>query len=154
MDNPLIMMALPTGWRRRLCPAVAADFMLGNPLWRIAGPLLDNAFPFSQEAAIRPSLEHLGQLMDGGWSVLNYPGGRSNRGGMESFKAGARLLAVESRTPVVPIRVVLQKGSVFDRAGLISRGEVEVRFGPPIVFARNTDYREGTEQLEAAVRAL
>jgi len=154
MDNPLIMMALPRRWRRRLCPAAAADFILGNPLWRIGGPLLGNSFPFSREGAIRPSLEHLGQLLDWGWSVLIYPEGRSNREGMESFKAGAGLVAVESRTPVVPIRVVLHKGGVFDRAGLLSRGEVEIRFGPPIVFARNADYHKATEQLEAAVRAL
>jgi long-chain acyl-CoA synthetase len=154
IDNPLIMMALPTGWRRRLCPAAAADFMLSNPLWRIAGPLLGNAFPFSREGAIRPSLEHLGHLLDWGWSVLIYPEGRSNRDGMESFKTGTGLVAVESRTPVVPIRVVLQKGGVFDRAGLLSRGQVEVRFGQPLMFDRRTGYREATEKLEAAVRAL
>ena len=61
---------------------------------------------------------------------------------------------MESRTPVVPVRVRLHKGSVFDGAGLFSRGEVEVRFGEPMTFARRTDYREATTQLETAVRAL
>ena len=86
--------------------------------------------------------------------MLIYPEGRSNREGMESFKPGTGLVAVESRTLVVPIRVVLHKGSVFDRAGLLSRGDVEIRFGQPIKFRRREDYRVATEQLEAAVRAL
>ncbi len=154
MDNPFILMALPPRWRRRLCPAAAADFILGNPLRRIGGPLLGNSFPFSREGSIRTSLEHLGQLLDWGWSVLIYPEGRSNRDGMESFKAGAGLVAVESHTPVVPIRVVLHKGGVFDGAGLLSRGDVEIRFGQPIKYPRREDYRVATEQLEAAVRAL
>ncbi len=155
MDNPLIIMAMPTRWRRRLSPAAAADWMLPNPLWRIGAPLLGNAFPFSREGAIRPSLENLGQLLDGGWSILIYPEGQSYRDGvMESFKPGTGLVAVEGRTPVVPIRVVLNKRGAFDRGGLLSRGEVEIRFGEPINFGRRADYREATEQLEAAVRAL
>lgn len=155
MDNPLIIMAMPTRWRRRLSPAAAADWMLPNPLWRIGAPLLGNAFPFSREGAIRPSLENLGQLLDGGWSILIYPEGQSYRDGvMESFKPGTGLVAVEGRTPVVPIRVVLNKRGAFDRGGLFSRGEVEIRFGEPINFGRRADYREATEQLETAVRAL
>lgn len=51
-------------------------------------------------------------------------------------------IAVESRTPVVPVRVRLHNRSVFDGAGLFSRGEVGVRFGAPITFARCTDYGE------------
>ena len=155
MDNPLIIMAMPTRWRRRLSPAAAADWMLPNPLWRIGAPLLGNAFPFSREGAIRPSLENLGQLLDGGWSILIYPEGQSYRDGvMESFKPGTGLVAVEGRTPVVPMRVVLNKRGVFDRGGLFSRGDVEIRFGQPINFERRADYREATEQLEAAVRSL
>jgi long-chain acyl-CoA synthetase len=155
MDNPLIIMAMPIRWRRRLSPAAAADFMLPNPLWRIGAPLLGNAFPFSREGAIRPSLENLGLLLDWGWSILIYPEGQSNRNGvMESFKPGAGLVAVEGRTQVVPIRVVLNKRGVFDHGGLLTRGDVEIRFGKPIAFARKAEYREATEQLEAAVREL
>ena len=147
-------MALPSQWRRRLCPAAAADDIFGNRAWRYAAPLLANAFPFAREGAVRPSLENLGQLLDWGWSVLIYPEGYNTHGEMTSFKAGAGLIAVESRTPVVPVRVLLHKGSVFDGAGLFSRGEVEVRFGEPMMFTRRTDYREATTQLETAVRAL
>ena len=116
--------------------------------------MLGNAFPFAREGAVRPSLENLGQLLDWGWSVLICPEGYNTHGEMTSFKAGVGLIAVGSRTRVVPVRVRLHKGSVFDGAGLFSRGEVEVRFGKPITFARRTDYREATTQLETAVRAL
>ena len=154
LDNPLILMVLPSQWRRRLCPAAAADDIFESRVGRYAAPLLANAFPFAREGAIRPSLENLGQLLDWGWSVLIYPEGYNTHGEMIPFKAGAGLIAVESRTPVVPVRVRLHKGSVFDGAGLFSRGEVEVRFGEPLTFARHTDYREATTQLETAVRVL
>lgn len=154
LDNPLIFMALPFRWLWRLSPAAAADTVFSSPFWRVAAPLLGNAFPFSREGAVRPSLEHLGQLLDWGWSVLIYPEGRSTRGEIKKFRAGAGLVAVGSRTPVIPVRVVLHKGSVFDRAPLLSRGDVEIRFGQPITFPAGMDYREATAQLEAAVRAL
>lgn len=154
LDNPLIFMALPFRRLWRLSPAAAADVVFRSPFWRVAGPLLGNAFPFSREGAVRPSLEHLGQLLDWGWSVLIYPEGRLTRGEIKEFRAGTGLVAVGSRTPVVPVRVVLHKGSVLDGAWLLSRGDVEIRFGQPITFPPRMDYREATAQLEAAVRAL
>jgi long-chain acyl-CoA synthetase len=154
MDNPLIIMALPFHWRWRLAIAAAADDIFGNRVWRIAAPLLGNGFPFSRDGAIRPSLEHLGQLMDEGWSVLIYPEGYNTYGEMDSFKPGTGMVAVESHSKIVPLRVKLLKGSVFDRASLFSRGEVEIKFGEALSFPRRIDYREATERLEAAVRAL
>ena len=73
---------------------------------------------------------------------------------MEPFKAGAGQIAVESQTPVVPIRVKLRKGAVFDRASLLSKEEVEIGFGRPLTFPRDMEYLEAAGQLEAAVRAL
>ncbi|HEU0022880.1 MAG TPA: lysophospholipid acyltransferase family protein [Dehalococcoidia bacterium] len=154
MDNPLIIMAMPFGWRWRLSVAAAADDIFGNRLWQIAAPLLGNGFPFSREGAVRPSLEHLGRLMDQGWSVLIYPEGHNSYGEMDSFKPGAGMVAVESRSPIVPLRVRLSKAGVWDGAGPGARGTVEIRFGEALTFPRRTDYRQATEQIEAAVRAL
>ena len=154
LDSGLTLMALPPKLRRRLCPAAAADDVFGNPIQRFAAPLLGNAFPFAREGSVRVSLERLGWLMDRGWSILIYPEGRNTRGSMIPFKSGTGMVAVAGATPVVPVRVVLHQGSVFDRASLFSRGRVEVRFGPPLVFPPRSNYHEATEQLELAVRAL
>ena len=154
MDNPCIIMAMPRKWRWRLSIAAAADDIFGNPVWRVAAPLLGNGFPFSREGAVRPSLEHLGGMLDDGWSVLIYPEGRNSYGEMDSFKPGAGMVAVESRTTIVPIRVRLNKPGPWDGASPISRGHIDIRFGKALTFPKDRDYREATEQIEAAVRAL
>ena len=86
------------------------------------------------------------------------------------------LVAVQSGTPVVPMRVKLIKDGVFDRPSLLSRfmtgqsfsdderapglgflftrGKVEIHIGEPLVFPRNADYQGATARLEEAVRAL
>jgi long-chain acyl-CoA synthetase len=147
-------MAMPFRWRWRLSVAAADDDIFGNRIWRIAAPLLGNGFPFSREGAVRPSLEHLGRLMDQGWSVLLYPEGRNSYGEMDSFKPGAGMVAVESHSPIVPLRVRLRKAGVWDGAKPLARGRVEIRFGDALTFPKRTDYREATRRIEAAVRAL
>jgi long-chain acyl-CoA synthetase len=154
MDNPLIIMAMPLGWRWRLSVAAAADDIFGHRVWRVAAPLLGNGFPFSREGAVRPSLEHLGRLMDQGWSVLIYPEGRNSYGEMDSFKPGAGMVAVESHSAIVPLRVRLSKAGWWDGANPPARGRVEIRFGEALTFPRRIDYRQATERIEAAVRAL
>ncbi len=154
LDNPAIILALPPGWRWRLSIAAAADDIFGHPVRKIAAPLLGNGFPFSREGAVRPSLEHLGGMLDDGWSVLIYPEGRNNYGEMDAFKPGTGMLAVESRTTIIPIRVSLNKPGPWDGASPISRGRIDVRFGQPLNFPKGQDYREATEKIEAAVRAL
>ena len=154
MDSPTTLMAFPFKWKWRLSPAAAADAIFGHRLKGIANILLGNAFPFAREGAVRSSLAHLGQLLDMGWSVLIYPEGDRYLGEMEPFKAGAGLIAVESQTPVVPIRVKLHKRGLFDHASLLSRGEIEITFGRPLIFKPGTDYLDATARLEQAVRAL
>ena len=154
LDSAVTLMALPAGWRGRLSPAAAADDIFGPRIKGMSNVLLGNAFPFAREGSIRASLEHLGRLLDMGWSVLIYPEGGRPEGDIDPFKSGTGLIAVESRTPVVPIRVKLRKASIFDRGPLLSRGSIEVHFGEPIVFARGADYLEATARLESAVREM
>ena len=154
LDSAVTLMALPSGWRWRISPAAAADDIFGPRLKGMANVLLGNAFPFAREGSIRASLEHLGRLLDMGWSVLIYPEGGRYPEGMNPFKSGAGLIAVESRTPVVPIRVKLHKAAIFDRGPLLSRGKIDVHFGEPIVFPRGADYLEATARLESAVKEL
>ena len=165
-DNGIILSSIPLGWRWKLSVAAAADDIFGNPLRGLAATLIANAFPLAREGAIRRSLELLGARLDRDFSVLIYPEGKLTVAGpLQPFKSGTGLIAVEGGTPVVPMKLKINKMSVLDGIDLkhfapnvpvqwAPRGDVEVVFGRPIVFAAETDFSAATEQIQAAVAAL
>ena len=135
LDTPSILRALPHRLRTRVTVAAAADYFFSAPLPSLAMPLLLNAFPFSREGAVRASLEHCGDLVDAGWSVLVYPEGtRSVTGALQPFRAGSGLLAAGLRVPVVPIAVRGTHALLPKGRGRPRRGPVTVSFGYPIHF--------------------
>jgi long-chain acyl-CoA synthetase len=155
LDNVAILWAMPFRWRWRLAIAAAADDVFGYRLNAFYSSLLGNAFPFSREGAVRTSLEHLGHLMDSGWSILIYPEGKMTPfGEIQPFLGGTGLIAVDSNASVVPIRLKALKRGWFDRQFGIVRGHAQVVFGPPLSFPVGTPYLEATQRLEAAVRSL
>ena len=154
LDNPLIIEAIPTHWRRRLAIAGAAK-LWKNPVFWVMNPLLGNGFPLAQEGAIRPSLENMGKIIDNGWSVLIYPEGQLTIGGpIKPFMGGTGLVAVEGRLPVVPLKLHINHLGSPTRFPIFKRGSVEIRFGEPLKFSPGTDYQEATSTIEAAVRSL
>jgi long-chain acyl-CoA synthetase len=156
-DNMIILAHLPLVWRWRLSVAAAADDIFGNPIRGLGAAVLGNAFPLAREGAVRRSLELLGARLDRNFSILIYPEGELTVGGpMKPFKAGAGLIAVEGATPVVPMKVRINRFSWIDRRGpgTSPRGDVEVIFGAPILFAAGTDPIVATTRLEEAVAAL
>ncbi|MEE9284452.1 MAG: AMP-binding protein, partial [Dehalococcoidia bacterium] len=154
MDHVLILKAIPSRVRRRLAIAAAAD-VWRHPPWFIVNPLLGNGFPFAREGAIRASLENTGRILDGGWSVLIYPEGKITIGGpFQPFLSGVGLLAIEARTPVVPIRVYVHSVGVPPRFPIVKRGDIEIRFGDPVHFPPDTSYAEATQMIEDAIKAL
>jgi long-chain acyl-CoA synthetase len=154
-DNGIILTAIPVGWRWKLAIAAAADDVFGNKLNGFASAVLADAFPMAREGAIRHSLELLGARLDRNFSVLIYPEGKLTVGGpMQPFKAGTGLIAVEGRTPVVPMKLKIKTMSVIDRVGWPLRGDVEVVFGAPLVFDAGTDTTAATRRIEAAVAEL
>ena len=162
-DNGIILTSIPIGWRWKLAVAAAADDVFGNKLNGLASAILANAFPLAREGAIRRSLELLGARLDRKFSVLIYPEGKLTLGGpMQPFKSGTGLIAVEGRTPVVPMKLKIGNVSILDhwdrkwepfRANGW-RGNVEVVFGDPIYFAAGTSPADATAALQAAVAAL
>jgi long-chain acyl-CoA synthetase len=154
-DSPVLIRALPDAWRKRLAVAAAADYFFTRKNLGRAVALGLNAFPFSREGNIRPTLEHCAWLLDNGWSILLYPEGtRSTTGDIGPFKAGVGLLAVELGVPVVPVRLeglrdVLPKGRALPR-----RAPVRVRFGQPLRFPKGTPYDDAAAAMERAVREL
>jgi long-chain acyl-CoA synthetase len=155
LDSAVVIRALPRAWRQKLAVAAAADYFFTREFLGQSVALALNAFPFSREGNIRPTIEHSAWLLDHGWSILIFPEGtRSTTGEMAPFKAGTGLLAVELQVPVVPVRLtglhdVLPKGQAVPR-----RGRVTVHFGPALRFAPGTPYAEATQSIEAAVRSL
>lgn len=154
-DNGIILTSIPLGWRWKLAVAAAADDVFGNKLNGFFSAVLADAFPLAREGAIRRSLELLGARLDRNFSVLIYPEGKLTVGGpMQPFKSGTGLIAVEGATPVVPMKLRIKKMSILDRKGWPLRGDVEVVFGDPMMFASDTDPAEATRRIEAAVAAL
>jgi long-chain acyl-CoA synthetase len=156
-DNAIILTHLPLAWRWRLSVAAAADDIFGNPIRGLGAAVLGNAFPLAREGAVRRSLELLGARLDRDFSVLIFPEGELTVGGpMKPFKAGAGLIAVEGATPVVPMRVKINRLSWIDQRGpgTSPRGDVEIVFGEPIHFDAGTDAATATARLESAVAAL
>lgn len=79
------------------------------------------------------SLKKAKEQMKGGISLVFFPEGtRNSNGGLLPFKRGGLLLAVKTRTPIVPITIngssaVLPKGDWRIRGG-----EIEVTVGAPV----------------------
>ena len=154
LDNGLIIKAIPSQWRKRLAIAAAAK-LWRSPIAAVFNPLLGNGFPFSQEGAVRASLENLGSILDDGWSVLIYPEGKLTIGGpIQPFMSGTGLVAVGGGVPVVPLKLHIHSMGSYPRLPLLPRGDMEVRFGKPLEFSRRTSYADATSAIEQAVRAL
>ena len=148
-DSMVLAKVTPRGWRRHLSFAAAAEITFNKRLTGIFAALIANAFPLSRENAIRASLEHMGRLMDEGWSVVIFPEGEQRIGEpMLPFQSGTGMLAVESHTPVVPVHLVSEPRRRRCRT------RVTVRFGAPLTFPPGTSYIDATRQIEAAVQAL
>ena len=149
-DAFLILKILPGAIRRRLTYAAAAEITFAS-FWK--GPmasLFANAFPLYRRFGVRTSLEHMGNLLDAGWSIGIFPEGVQKIGDeILPFQAGTGLLAVECRAPVVPVRI-----SADGRAGLPWRRRLQVTVGEPLTFPAGTDYADATAGIEQAVRAL
>ncbi|MGA7669305.1 MAG: AMP-binding protein [Nitrolancea sp.] len=155
VDTPTVLRALPPSLRPRVAVAAAADYFYH---WRLLGfsvSFLLNTFPFSREGAVRSSLEHCGELVGAGWSILIYPEGtRSPTGKLQPFRSGIGVLASQLQVPVVPVAIkgtydILPKGRVWPR-----RGRVVVSFGEPIQFQAGANSASVTTTIERAVASL
>lgn len=154
-DFSAVRLALGSRHRRRLAPAVAADyFQATRRRWFFAAWL--GAFPFNR--AGRGGAESFAAahaLLDGGWSVLVFPEGtRSRTGTIAPFLPGVGLLARRTGRQVLPVRIVGIDAVLPKGARLPRRRAVEVRFGRPLRAEPAEDARAFAARLEAVVRAL
>ncbi len=155
LDAGLLLTSLPEPWRHRAFAAAAADYFFDTRVKATLSALALNAIPIERSKVTRRSAAQAAELIEDGWSMVIFPeGGRSPDGWGQPFRAGAAFLSVRTQVPVVPVHLegtgrILPKGS-----SKIVPGRTRVTFGAPIHPTPETDMRELSAEIEAAVTAL
>jgi long-chain acyl-CoA synthetase len=168
-DTPVILAALPPRWRYAIAPAMWKEFFdayfhperhslrsrLTNAFNFYGATLVFNAFTLpQQEAGVRETMRHIGDLVSDGWSVLIFPEGeRTTNGEILPFLPGVGMIASRLQVPVVPIRLIGVDRVLPRDAWMVHRGPVEVRFGSPMEL-RGNDFAALARQVRAQVCAL
>jgi long-chain acyl-CoA synthetase len=169
MDVPVILSALPGRWRARLAPAMLKEFFAAhfhpeghtrrqrftNSLNYHLACFYFNTFPIPQrEAGARHTLQYIGELTGGGWSILIFPEGvRSPTGEMKAFRGGIGMIASRLDVPVIPVRIDQVDQLLPVGSHLVRPGRVRVAFGAPLVL-RGDDYAALAQEVENRVRSL
>lgn len=153
LDTSALRLALGPGHRRRLAPAVAADYFSANRVrWFFAAWL--GAFQFVRSAS-PDSMAAAEALLARGWNILVFPEGtRTRTGELGAFRPGVGLIAKRSGRPVLPVLITGTHTILPPAARLPHRGQVEVRFGAPLTIGAGEDVRAFVARVETAVRGL
>jgi long-chain acyl-CoA synthetase len=170
VDVGFVQTALPARLRHRLATAAGGEALellhtppAGKSLpgkiydrvkW-VLGVSLLNLFPLPREAGFRESFAYAGESVDRGYSILVFPEGRHTTDGqMNPFRAGVGLLVKNLAIPVVPMRI----DGLFElkRAGkkFASPGQIYVKVGVPVRFARDSDPAAIARELQIKVEQL
>ena len=169
MDTPVILAALPPRLRYRVAPAMAKEFFkahffpeqhsrrawLTNSLNYYLAALFFNAFPLPQrEAGARQTLRYIGDVLDGGFSVLIFPEGRRTESGeIDRFRPGIGMIGARLDVPVVPVRIEGLDRVLHHRWKMAKPGPVRVAFGAPMRLTGD-NFAELARRVENAVRGL
>ena len=153
IDTPLILDALPWGWRSRTVVAAAADRFYRNHFYAVVTGLWINTFPFDRGGSLR-GLASAAEFLRSGHNVLLYPQATRSSSQISGFRAGVARLAAATGTPIVPIHVggsamIMPKGR-----GLIQRGRATVAFGDPIFPEEGESAPDLLDRVQASIAAL
>lgn len=112
-----------------------------------------NAYPVRRDGSDPAALRTALRLLEAGHALLVFPEGtRGNGEDLREAKAGAGMLAVLSRAPVVPV-YVRGSGRAWPRGRTLPRPEkIRVWFGPPLAFTSGSGPRK--ESYDAASREM
>jgi 1-acyl-sn-glycerol-3-phosphate acyltransferase len=155
LDTPVILQALPGGWRRRTSVVAAMDYFFKR---KTTGWLVSLAFatlPLERTGLSRETRERIDRLVADGWNLLMYPEGTRTRTGLLGpLHTGCARLAIKYGIPIVPIYLIgtfesHPKGSDWPKPR-----KVEVRFGKPLPPPVDGDHKALTERLHEAFREL
>lgn len=156
MDTPLILQALPRGWRRRTAVAAASDYFYRLPWLANVVSLAFNTVPVRRRSAGdgANAVSDLSRLLDERWSIVVFAEGtRSRDGSVGRLHAGAAVLAAAHGVPLVPVhisgtRAVMPVGRRWMRRGPGGRRQpVEVCFGPAVHMREGEHRREAMERV-------
>jgi 1-acyl-sn-glycerol-3-phosphate acyltransferase len=112
-----------------------------------------NAHPVRREGSDPAALRTALRLLEDGQALLVFPEGtRGSEEHLREGKAGAGMLAILSKAPVVPV-YVRGSGRAWPRGRSVPRpAKVRVWFGPPLEFSRSSGSRK--ESYDAASREM
>lgn len=141
--------------RRSVFIGAAKDYFFKNHvqsgLLRLVLPLV----AVDREGNIQHTLEQIGGYLDNGYSVVLFPEGTRAIGGhMLPFKPGIGVIAQELEVPIIPMKFIGNDAILPKGARWPKRGVTVVKVGSPLLFGRDGDYRQTTEELEQAVKNL
>ena len=169
LDGPVILAALPPARRSRVAIAAAREWFgahfhperhgrrqrLSKGLSYGLAVLCFNVVPLPQrEAGARDTMRYLGELVEGGSSVLIFPEGRRTQAGeIAPFQPGVGMIASRLRLPVVPVRIEGVDRILHQSWRMARPGRARVAFGAAIE-CRDDDYRAAARRVEEAVRRL
>ena len=153
-DTPVVLSVLPERVRRKTAVGAAADrfYRRGKRTWWYS--LFFNTFPIVRGGG-SATLDYARELLGRGWSVVIFPEGtRSTSGGVQQFRHGVAILAMQAKVPVVPIftdglRNVMPKGERTPRAAAVS-----VRVGAPVWLDDLSSVPDATHRLQTALLSL
>jgi long-chain acyl-CoA synthetase len=157
LDTPAVFAALPPNWRKRVAPAMRADYF--DKSWKlqfqyVLARLLFNAFPLPQEVAgTRRAFEFTAELLRKGFCPLIFPEGQRTRdGNLQAFRPGVGMMAVKLQVPVIPVRIegMFEVYSVHDSWPKSS--PVRVEFLPPLKFTPQTRYEDAANAIRDAIK--
>ncbi len=159
IDGLVVMAALPPAIKKRISFAAAYDVLYEEyRTFAWLAELFFNAFPFPrhEHEHIATGLLNMGTMLDAGYNVVVFPEGRMSRdGNLSPLKAGAGLIALEMKAPVVPVKIIGLAGLVpYDHFLPRSRGSITVKIGKPMHFDAATSYQEAVALLDRAIRDL
>jgi long-chain acyl-CoA synthetase len=170
VDVGFILAALPARLRHRLATAAggeALEALRAPPATRnffarifdrlewFLGVSLLNIFPLPRDAGFRDSFAFAGESVDRGYSILVFPEGQHTIDGkMRPFRSGVGLLLNDLNIPAIPMRI----DGLFElkKAGkrMTRPYRIQVRIGPPINFAPDSNPQTIAEQLKSQIERL
>ena len=167
LDAPAILAAMPREMALRTSTAAARD-VFGDVPWRdVVSRVITNALPIERGAGFSRGLRELEAVLHERRPLILFPEGRrSVDGQLLEFKPGAAMLALRTKTPIVPIHIE-GAGDSLPRGGWFPKPHgVRVRFGPAISpqpyvdavaagrMTKRAAYDAITDQLNKAITSL